>query len=101
MEAKALGRKVHGFDADAWDRVGRDKVVIGNLAKFSQNPALSGDLVSTEDAILVEASPYDKIWGIGMGADDARDSTPQEWKGRNYLGFALMRVRSMLVDAGL
>lgn len=95
-EIKALGRKVKNFDADVWSRIAPDVVVKGNLHKFGQNPELQQFLLGTGDKILVEASPYDTIWGIGMQASDAGIEDPNNWKGTNLLGFALMEVRDAL-----
>ncbi len=93
---KKLGRKVRGFDPDLWDAKKRDIVVEGNKAKFSQNPELLDFLLSTGDAVLVEASPYDKIWGIGLDRDTAMKGSVNQWKGENLLGCALMEVRDWL-----
>ena len=98
-EYKKLGRKVKGFDATIWDEKKLDIVVEGNKAKFSQNPELKEFLLSTGDAILVEASPYDKIWGIAMRATQAAKCTVDQWKGLNLLGFALMVVRDSLRES--
>lgn len=95
-EAKELGRKVALFDNEVWNKRSYDIVVEGNLLKFSQNKELKDYLLSTEDAIIVEASPYDKIWGIGMKQDDEGVEDPKNWKGENLLGFALMEVRDLL-----
>lgn len=73
-----------------------DIVVVGNKAKFGQNPELKEFLLSTSDAILVEASPYDKIWGIGLDRETAMKGTVDQWKGENLLGCALMEVRDWL-----
>ena len=70
----------------------------GNKAKFGQNPAIKEYLLSTGDAILAEASPYDKIWGIGLGRAEAKKGTVEQWQGENLLGCALMEVRDWLVD---
>jgi hypothetical protein len=95
-EAKALGRSVAGFDETRW-RNERFKIVIrGNLAKFRSNPDLSRFLLSTAPHILAEASPYDRIWGIGLPVSDQRVRDPVAWKGQNLLGFALMEVRDVL-----
>ncbi len=94
--AKSLGRKVRGFDQDIWVEHRWDVVVSGNLAKFSDNPALEKYLLATGDSVLVEASPYDRIWGIGMAKNEAMNVTPDEWQGENILGFALMEVRERL-----
>jgi ribA/ribD-fused uncharacterized protein len=95
-EAKKLGRRVHNFDPIVWDEVKYDIVVKGNLHKFSQHQDLKKFLLSTYQRILVEASPVDSIWGIGMAADEAGIENPYHWKGDNLLGFALMEVRDEL-----
>jgi len=95
-QAKELGRKVRGFDEATWLRERYRLVVEGNLAKFSQNAALKQFLLGTGKRVLVEASPYDRIWGIGLAADHPDAEKPAAWKGLNLLGFALMEVRSML-----
>ena len=97
-EYKKLGRKVKGFDATIWDEKKLDIVVEGNKAKFSQNPDLKEFLHATGDAILVEASPYDKIWGIGLDREAALNSRIEDWNGENLLGCALMEVRDWLKD---
>ncbi|PUA29532.1 MAG: hypothetical protein B0W54_02815 [Cellvibrio sp. 79] len=96
-EAKSLGRKVKGFVSDIWDEKRFDIVVKGNLAKFSQNEALKNYLLSTGSKILVEASPVDSIWGIGLAEADERAKSPALWQGLNLLGFALMQARDNLL----
>ncbi|BAM90239.1 hypothetical protein S58_42540 [Bradyrhizobium oligotrophicum S58] len=71
-QAKKLGRAVRGFDDARWTAHRFEVAVHGNVAKFGQNPALADWLRSTGDAVLVEASPVDRIWGIGLAADDPR-----------------------------
>lgn len=95
-DAKQLGRQVQGFDGAQWDAACFDIVVRGNLAKFSQHPALGEFLLATGEQVLVEASPVDRIWGIGLAAEDKKASQPEKWRGLNLLGFALMQVRSAL-----
>lgn len=95
-QCKALGQKVRDFDQAVWDRHKKQIVVDGNLAKFSQNEPLERFLLGTGQRILVEASPYDKIWGIGMAASDPRAEDPLQWNGQDLLGFALMEVRDIL-----
>ena len=97
--AKAAGRNVRGFDEEKWLAQRWDIVVRANRAKFSQNQALRTFLLNTGDRVLVEASPVDAIWGIGMAADDADAQHPAAWQGLNLLGFALMAVRSELQAA--
>ena len=93
---KALGRQVRGFDAGRWTAACRDAVYRGNLAKFSQDEELRALLLATGDRTLVEASPTDRIWGIGLAADDPRAQDPSAWRGTNWLGEALMQVRTTL-----
>lgn len=95
-DIKKAGRKVYPFDADLWDKAKFDVVVKGNFLKFSQNKLLRWYLLSTADKILVEASPRDQIWGIGMSKQNPSCYKPEEWRGQNLLGFALMEVRDML-----
>lgn len=94
--AKQVGRRIRNFEAAVWADVAYDIVVEGNGLKFSQHENLKGFLLSTKQRILVEASPYDHIWGIGMTAEDPRANKPAAWCGTNYLGFALMEVRDRL-----
>ena len=96
-EAKEAGRMVRNFDAAAWDRQKFDIVVRGNGHKFSQHGELKTFLLSTNDRVLVEASPVDRIWGIGMAADHPAIENPSAWKGENLLGYALMEVRDELI----
>lgn len=94
--AKAAGRSVRGFDEKAWAAARFDLVVAGNLAKFRQNPELRAFLTATAPKVLVEASPRDRIWGIGMSAGHQDASLPSRWRGTNLLGFALMNMRDSL-----
>jgi len=94
--AKAAGRRVRGFDEDRWRRVCYDIVVAGNLAKFAQHEDMAGFLRRTGRRVLVEASPFDRIWGIGMARTHEDVGRPSRWRGRNLLGFALMDVREKL-----
>lgn len=96
QEFKYLGKQVKNFDVSVWN-AHKDRIVVeGNVAKFSQNPDLKDFLLSTGDKILVEASPYDKIWGIGLDEDNPDAIRPARWLGENHLGFALMTVRDMI-----
>lgn len=95
-EVKQLGREVANFDSAIW-QVHREEIVFdGNLAKFSQNPTLGDFLLSSGNGVIVEASPVDAIWGVGMDAADDAIALPAGWKGLNLLGFALMKVRAAL-----
>lgn len=95
-EAKARGRKVRGFDSATWDDASLDIVTAGSVAKFDADPELRAYLVGTGNRVLVEASPVDPIWGIGLAADDPAATQPSAWMGRNLLGIALMRARAEL-----
>jgi ribA/ribD-fused uncharacterized protein len=95
--AKALGRKVRGFDEQRWAEARFGIVVRGNRAKFEQNADLRRFLIGTHGRVLVEASPVDRVWGIGMKGDDPRATDPAQWRGLNLLGFALMEARSCLL----
>jgi ribA/ribD-fused uncharacterized protein len=94
--AKAAGARVRGFDEERWAAARYDIVVAGNLAKFGQHRDLRHFLLATGKKVLVEASPYDRIWGIGMAATNADVERPSAWRGLNLLGFALMEVRERL-----
>jgi ribA/ribD-fused uncharacterized protein len=100
-EAKTLGREVRGYDEEVWTANRFDIVVAGNLAKFGQHALPGRFLIGTGDQVLVEASPLDRIWGIGLTADDGRATSPTTWQGANLLGFALMAVREQLVGVNL
>ena len=96
-EQKALGRSVKNFDRDIWDQHCMSIVIKGNYGKFAQPGMLRKDLMRTGNRIIVEASPYDKIWGIGMGENDPGIEDPANWKGLNLLGHAIMTVRSLII----
>ncbi|CAL9308480.1 NADAR family protein [Streptomyces sp. SudanB25_2051] len=95
-QAKRVGRLVRGFDDAVWERERYGIVVAGSLHKFEQNPELGGFLLGTGRRVLVEASPVDRVWGIGLAADDERAQDPARWRGLNLLGFALMDAREEL-----
>ena len=97
-EQKALGRKVRFFDANRWNAVARDVVYRGNRAKFTTHRDLLTVLLATAGTTIVEASPLDTIWGIGLAADspDARDRST--WQGTNWLGEVLTRLRDTLIE---
>ncbi|MFC9897924.1 NADAR family protein [Nocardia sp. NPDC127579] len=99
-QAKSLGRKVRGFDENAWSAARFDIVVTASVAKFGQHEPLADYLLRTGERVLVEASPVDRIWGIGLAADDPRADDPARWRGSNLLGFALMAARDQLRAAG-
>jgi ribA/ribD-fused uncharacterized protein len=102
---KSLGRNVGTgtgaipFDAEKWAVACRNVVRRGNLFKFTQNEDLKKLLIATGDKIIVEASPYDKIWGIGLGEDDPRCLDPKQWQGTNWLGEDVMFVRKLITGS--
>lgn len=93
---KALGKKVKGFDQILWDKAKYSVVLNANYFKFSQNIEMRNFLLSTRNKILVEASPLDTIWGIGLSETNGKIMDPTKWRGQNLLGFALMEVRDDL-----
>jgi ribA/ribD-fused uncharacterized protein len=95
---KALGRRVRNFEQAKWDAAAKACVRDGVLLKFSQNESIKQVLLATGDKLLVEASPNDAIWGIGLAADVA-ERTPREQWGTNWLGQVLMEVREILRKA--
>ena len=99
-EQKKYGRMIKGFDKAAWDKNCLAIVYEGNLAKFTQNAELREQMISTENRIFVEASPFDTIWGIGLGEDAEGIDNPSYWQGLNLLGQALTLVKTkLLTDA--
>ncbi|MFD5750601.1 NADAR family protein [Streptomyces sp. NPDC127033] len=94
--AKKAGRLVRGFDQTVWERERYGIVVAGSVHKFGQDAALRTYLLTTGERVLVEASPMDRIWGIGLASDDERAADPARWRGLNLLGFALMEARDRL-----
>ena len=94
--AKDLGRQVRDFDQHLWEQRRFDIVVDGSVAKFGQHEPLLAYLLGTGERVLVEASPTDRVWGIGLAASDERAADPGAWRGLNLLGFALMRARQIL-----
>jgi ribA/ribD-fused uncharacterized protein len=98
--AKAAGRQVRGFDEDAWTAARYEIVLAGTIAKFTQHPDLADILTRTGTQLLAEASPFDRIWGIGMGASNPDAGRPTCWRGLNLLGFALMDARDHVTAFG-
>ncbi|WP_149549901.1 NADAR family protein [Streptomyces marokkonensis] len=95
-EAKKAGRLVRGFDEAIWRRERFGIVVEGGVHKFAAHDGLRAFLLNTGERVLVEASPVDRVWGIGLAAGDEGAADPERWRGPNLLGFALMEARSRL-----
>ena len=97
-EQKRLGREVRGYDEDTWAANRVDVMVRGLYAKFTQNEKCRIALISTAGTTLVEASPYDRIWGIGLTASDPRAQQRSTWLGQNLLGQVLDHVRDQILS---
>ncbi|MBG0852161.1 NADAR family protein [Streptomyces spinoverrucosus] len=95
-QAKKAGRLVRGFDQAVWERERFGIVAEGSFHKFAAHADLREFLLDTEERVLVEASPVDPVWGIGLAADDEAAGDPERWRGLNLLGFALMGARERL-----
>lgn len=100
-EQKELGRMVKNFDFSIWSTQARQIVYTGCLYKFTQNKDAYDYLMSTVGTYLVEASPYDTIWGIGLGENDKQISDPNNWKGSNWLGQVLTSLREDLLQTSM
>ena len=97
-EHKKLGRGVQNYNDAVWTRAAQDVVYQGNYLKYSQNPRLGKILLSTGDALIAEASSNDTRWGIGLDEDSPNIVNVSLWKGDNWLGEVLMRVRNKLKE---
>ncbi|MDX3586425.1 NADAR family protein [Streptomyces europaeiscabiei] len=97
-QAKKIGRLVRGFDDGVWQRERFAIVAEGSVHKFAAHADLRTFLLGTGNRVLVEASPLDRVWGIGLAADDERAMDPARWRGPNLLGFALMAARERLLS---
>jgi ribA/ribD-fused uncharacterized protein len=93
---KFLGREVRGFIKEKWNADCKEIMVPGLVAKFTQNEYLKQFILGTNNLILVEASPSDKIWGIGLSEDDPRALDETQWLGTNWLGDVLMQTRDII-----
>ena len=96
-DAKKLGRQVKRFNEEIWNTERFKIVVRANRLKFEQNQNLKAFLIATQNKVIVEASPVDKIWGVGLAENDPLIQDPKNWQGLNLLGYALMDVRAHLI----
>lgn len=94
---KAIGKTVRGFDKIKWETYCRKYVYDANYAKFTQNQKMFKELMDSGDREIVEASPEDRIWGIGMHESDPDILDRTKWDGTNWLGIAIMNVRNTLI----
>jgi hypothetical protein len=98
QDCKALGRQVKNFNQTTWNENALQIMIDGLSLKFSdQNPELKSILLATGNKTLVEASPYDKIWGIGLKQTDPNCLDSSKWKGTNWLGISLMKTRNQMI----
>lgn len=97
---KALGRSVKGFDQSLWEAKREQIVYDANYYKFTQNPDILTSLLETKGTMIVEASPVDTIWGIGLAEDDPLAQDRKTWKGLNLLGKVLTELRDNLIKDG-
>ncbi|MFE0510763.1 NADAR family protein [Streptomyces sp. NPDC058964] len=95
-QAKKAGRLVRDFDEATWEQERFRIVVEGSVHKFTAHAGLREFLLNTGDRVLVEASPVDRVWGIGLAASDEAAQHPERWRGPNLLGFALMEARERI-----
>jgi ribA/ribD-fused uncharacterized protein len=95
-KVKALGRAVQPYDDAKWAEVRLGMVQLGLLAKARSHPNITRELLSTGTRVLAEASPFDKVWGIGFDENSVHALDPSQWKGTNLLGQAWMWVRQQL-----
>ena len=93
-DQKYYGRQVKDFDTEKWDLVYKKYIYEANYAKFTQNKAMLDELISYGDREIVEATPTDKIWGIGLAVDDPKIHDKSNWQGTNWLGEVIMRVKT-------
>ena len=98
-QQQAYGRRVKGFDLKTWENACRSFVYVGNLLKFTQDDGLKDLLLATGNRLIVEASPIDRIWGIGLAADNPLAWNQSTWRGTNFLGDALTKVRDEIRNA--
>lgn len=97
LEQKKLGRKVKNFNRKKWESACKKFVYDGNYSKFTQNEELKEILLKTKGTTLVEASPVDRIWGVGLAEDDSRIKNRGSWRGTNWLGEVLTQLREDLL----
>jgi len=100
-EQKKLGRQVKNFDMYVWETFARDYVTLGNYNKFTQNPEFASFLEDNKGKFFVEASPYDKIWGIGLAENTPGIENPANWQGTNWLGECINAARDIIVYEGI
>lgn len=96
-EAKILGRQIQGFDWPIWSVV-RQTCMIDSVVRKFAGTELESKLIDTGDKYLIEASPTDKVWGVGMSSDNPDIYDTSKWLGLNELGHVLMTVRHAIIS---
>lgn len=96
-QQQEIGRVVKNFDKKTWDVLAREIVYEGNYAKFTQNDEFKKVLLASKGTTLVEASPIDRIWGIGRDENDPLALDRKTWLGTNWLGEVLTKVREDII----
>lgn len=96
-DIKALGRKIKNFTEEKWNEHKIPIVAQGSYLKFTQNKSLLDEMMEDKDLILVEASPYDRIWGIGLAPDNDDVLDINKWNGQNLLGVCLTLAREQIL----
>jgi hypothetical protein len=97
-DQKRYGRMVQNFNPKIWEKQARDIVYRASYAKYTQNEYLKKELLATAGTTLVEASPEDRIWGIGLRKTDVRAQKRETWAGTNWLGEILTKVRDKIIE---
>lgn len=95
---KQTGRKVKNYDDKIWS-ANRYNIMVEILCQKFEDPILRKKLLSTGNRLMVEASPHDTIWGVGLHENDSSILEDKNWKGMNLLGKALMEVRKAKTEA--
>ncbi len=93
---KALGRKVKPFNEALWQKACEAVVTAGAVAKFSATERMRKEILDTGELILVEGSPVDRIWGVGISWRSPEIEDPKNWRGKNLLGKCLMEARKVI-----
>ena len=96
VQAKIIGKKIHNFKREEWDKVRDSHMYTGLVAKFTQNEDLRSFLKQTGNKLIIEANPSDSYWGVGLGLGDTHVWDPKKWKGGNKLGSLLCELRESL-----
>jgi len=99
VQQTVLGHAVKNCDEARWRRAVPAMLLRGNMAKYAQNATLKRLLLATHPKVLVQASPYDTVYGVGLTPHDPRALDPEHWRGLNLLGTALMQTRQTLLGA--